>query len=96
MLSSSFPQDLVYKGVLKVTYDRGYVLQTKSVLTESTSTVEEVIDQLIDALGLTGSCDDYVLEERNLLTHGKSGPSFKMATAWLFTQSHLVYNYYNN
>ena len=63
-------QDLVYKGVLKITYDRGYVLQTKSVLTESNSTVEEVIDQLIDALGLTGSCDDYVLEERNLITNG--------------------------
>ena len=61
-----------------MTYDRGYVLQTKSVLTESTSTVEEVIDQLIDALGLTGSCDDYVLEERNLMTHGNSSPCFEL------------------
>lgn len=64
-------KDLVYKGVLKVTYDRGFVLQTKSVLTESTSNVVEVIEQLIDALGLTGSCEDYVLEERNLMTSGK-------------------------
>ena len=62
----------MYKGVLKITYDRGYVLQTKSVLTESNSTVEEVIDQLIDALGLTGSCDDYVLEERNLISNGNT------------------------
>lgn len=53
-----------------MTYDRGYALQTKSLLVGSDTTAEEVIDQLIDALGLTGSPDDYILEERNHLTQG--------------------------
>ena len=64
-------QDLKYKGVLKITYDRGYAVQTKSMLVESTTTAIELIEQLIDTLGLTGGAEDYVLEERNLMTHGE-------------------------
>lgn len=51
-----------------MTYDRGYAIQTKSVLVESTLTAEDLIDQLIDSLGLTGGVDDYILEERNHMT----------------------------
>ena len=66
-------QDLKYKGILKITYDRGYAVQTKSMLVESTTTAIELIEQLIDTLGLTGGAEDYVLEERNLMTSGESG-----------------------
>ena len=64
-------QDLKYKGILKITYDRGYAVQTKSMLVESTTTAMELIEQLIDTLGLTGGAEDYVLEERNLMTNGE-------------------------
>ncbi len=66
------PQDLSYKGVVKVTHDRGYALQTKSLLLESTTTSAEAVEQLFDCLGLRGSPSDYALEERNLMTGGKS------------------------
>ena len=41
------------------------------MLVESTTTAIELIEQLIDTLGLTGGAEDYVLEERNLMTNGK-------------------------
>lgn len=63
-------QDLAFKGVLKVSYDRGYAMQTKSLLVESTTTASEVVEQLFDALGLRGSPTDYALEERNIMTGG--------------------------
>lgn len=63
-------QDLVFKGVLKVTYDRGYALQTKSILVESNTTAAEVVEQLSEALGLRGTSSDYALEERNIMTGG--------------------------
>jgi len=71
----SFPitnpsKDLAFKGVLKVSYDRGYAMQTKSLLVESTTTASEVVEQLFDALGLRGSPTDYALEERNIMTGG--------------------------
>lgn len=69
----SFPltgpsKDLVYKGVVKVSYDRGYALQTKSLLVKSSTTASEVVEQLFDALGLRGSPTDYALEEHNTRT----------------------------
>ena len=63
-------QDLVYKGIVKVTYDRGYALQTKSLLMENTTTTAEAVVQLFEALGLRGSPSDYALEERNIVTGG--------------------------
>lgn len=66
-------QDLVYKGIIKVTYDRGYALQTKSLLVESTTTVAEAVVQLFRALGLRGAPVDYALEERNIMTGGGEG-----------------------
>lgn len=63
-------QDLVYKGVIKVNYDRGYALQTKSLLLENVTTAAEAVEQLFDALGLRGSPTDYALEEHNALTGG--------------------------
>jgi 2C-methyl-D-erythritol 2,4-cyclodiphosphate synthase len=60
--------NLIYRGILKVTYDRGYAIQTKSMLVGSDSTAEDLIEQLIDSLGLTGSAEDYILEERNYMT----------------------------
>lgn len=65
-------QDLVYKGIVKVTYDRGYAMQTKSLLLENTTTAADAIVQLFDALGLRGSPSDYALEERNIVTGGKT------------------------
>ena len=65
-------QDLVYKGIVKVTYDRGYAMQTKSLLLENTTTAADAIVQLFDALGLRGSPSDYALEERNIVTGGKN------------------------
>jgi len=64
-------QDLVYKGIVKVTYDRGYAIQTKSLLLENTTTCDEAIAQLYEALGLPGNPKDYALEERNVMTGGK-------------------------
>ena len=64
-------QDLGYKGIVRVTYDRGYALQTKSLLLENTSTAFEAVEQLFEALGLRGSPKDYALEERNVVTGGK-------------------------
>ncbi|XP_064382815.1 uncharacterized protein LOC135331544 [Halichondria panicea] len=71
--SGSFPmtspsKDLVYKGVVKVTYDRGYALQTKSLLVENVTTTSEAVEQLFDALGLRGNPSDYAMEEHNLMT----------------------------
>ncbi len=63
-------QDLVYKGVVKVTYDRGYALQTKSLLVENVTTTSEAVEQLFDALGLRGNPSDYAMEEHNLMTGG--------------------------
>ena len=60
----------MYKGVVKVTYDRGYALQTKSLLLESTTTATETVDQLIEGLGLRGTPLDYALEQRNTRTGG--------------------------
>ena len=70
--SSPSSKDLIYKGVVKVTYDRGYALQTKSLLLESTTTAAEAVEMLFDALGLRGSPTDYALEERNIMTGRKS------------------------
>ena len=55
---------------MKFTYDRGYAIQTKSMLVGSDLSTDDVIDQLIDSLGLTGSVDDYELEEINHMTQG--------------------------
>ena len=63
----------MYKGVLKISYDRGYVVQTKSLLLEGSSTAAEVVCQLFEALGLRGDPEDYALEERNIVTGGKRG-----------------------
>ena len=60
----------MYKGVVKVTYDRGYVTQTKSLLLESTTTASETVAQLVQGLGLRGMPTDYALEERNKRTGG--------------------------
>lgn len=62
----------MYKGIVKVTYDRGYALQTKSLLLENTTTTADAVEQLFDALGLRGSPSDYALEERNIVTGGKA------------------------
>ena len=59
---------MVYKGVLKVTYDRGYALQTKSLLVENSTTSGDVVDQLYDAFRLKGNPTDFALEECNLMT----------------------------
>lgn len=56
---------------MKITYDRGYAIQTKSLLVGNNMSSEELIDQLIGSLGLTGCVEDYVLQEKNHLTHGK-------------------------
>ena len=53
-----------------MTYDRGYALQTKSILVESNTTAAEVVEQLSEALGLRGTSSDYALEERNIMTGG--------------------------
>ena len=63
-------QDLVYKGVIKFSYDRGYAVQTKSMLVGSDMTTDGVIDQLIDSLGLTGEVEDYELREINHMSQG--------------------------
>lgn len=66
----------MYKGIVKVTYDRGYALQTKSLLLENTSTAFEAVKQLFEALGLRGSPKDYALEERNIVTGGEKWEMF--------------------
>ena len=53
-----------------MTYDRGYALQTKSLLMENTTTTADAVVQLFEALGLRGSPSDYALEERNIVTGG--------------------------
>ncbi len=68
----SFQKDLVYKGIVKVTYDRGYALQTKSLLLENVTTAYQAVEQLFEALGLRGAPKDYALEERNVLTGGEN------------------------
>ena len=47
-------------------------MQTKSLLLENTTTAADAIVQLFDALGLRGSPSDYALEERNIVTGGKT------------------------
>ena len=64
-------QDLVYKGIIKVVYDRGFALQTKAVLVESTTSVAQVVQHTIEALNLPGGSDDYALEERDILAGSK-------------------------
>ena len=59
-----------------MSYDRGYALQTKSLLVKSSTTASEVVEQLFDALGLRGSPTDYALEEHNTRTGGKSPTTF--------------------
>ena len=54
-----------------MSYDRGYALQTKSLLLENTTTAADAVVQLFDALGLRGSPSDYALEERNAVTGGE-------------------------
>lgn len=71
MLSQHIKQDLVYRGVIRITYDRGYAIQTKSMLVGSDSVTEDLIRQLIEVLGLSGKPEEYVLEERNHSTHSK-------------------------
>lgn len=61
----------MFKGIVKIAYDRGYALQTKSLLLENTTTSAEVVEDLFDALGLRGRPSDYALEERNIMTGGK-------------------------
>ena len=61
----------MYKGVLRVTYDRGYALQAKSLLLENTTTAAEAVEQLFESLGLRGSPNDYALEEHNAMTGGR-------------------------
>lgn len=48
-------------------YDRGFALQSKAVLVESTTTVEQVVQHVTDAFNLIGGPDDYALEERDIL-----------------------------
>ena len=62
-----------------MTYDRGYALQTKSLLLENTTTAADAVVQLFDALGLRGSPSDYALEERNIVTGGETTQLF----SWL-------------
>lgn len=62
----------MYKGIVKVVYDRGYALQTKSLLLENTTTAYEAVGQLVEALGLRGNPKDYALEERNIVTGGEA------------------------
>lgn len=57
----------MYKGVIKVIYDRGFALQSKAVLVESTTTISQVIEYATEALNLPGGPDDYALEERDIL-----------------------------
>lgn len=70
LCSPSSHQDLVYKGIVRVTYDRGYALHTKSLLLENTTTAIQAVEQLFEALGLRGKPKDYALEERNTVTGG--------------------------
>ena len=60
----------MYRGVIKFTYDRGYALQTKSTLVDSDMNTVDVIDRLIDSLGLTGDVEDYQLQEINHMSQG--------------------------
>lgn len=62
-------QDLVYRGVIRITYDRGYAIQTKSMLIGSDSVAEDMIRELIEVLGLSGNPEDYAIEERNHGNH---------------------------
>lgn len=60
-------QDLVYKGIIKVVYDRGFALQSKAILVESVTTVAQVIQHATEAFNLIGVPEDYALEERDIL-----------------------------
>lgn len=53
-------------------YDRGYALQTKSLLLENTTAAYQAVEQLVEALGLRGNPKDYALEERNIVTGGEA------------------------
>jgi len=64
---------LIYKGIIKVVYDRGFALQSKAVLVESTTTVAEVVQHVTQALNLMGGADDYALEERDILAGSECG-----------------------
>lgn len=66
----SLQHDLSFKGVLKVRFDRGYVVQTKSLLLESSCTASGAVATLHSSLGLRGAPSDYALEECNGLTGG--------------------------
>ena len=68
----------MYKGVVKVTYDRGFAVQTKSLLLESTTTATETVAQLFHGLGLRGTPMDYALEERNVRTGGMQSEDMYM------------------
>ena len=57
----------MYKGIIKVIYDRGFALQSKAVLVESVTTVAQVIQHATEAFNLLGAPDDYALEERDIL-----------------------------
>ena len=61
----------MYKGIIKVVYDRGFALQSKAVLVESTTTVAQVIQHATEVLNLVGVPDDYALEERDILAGSK-------------------------
>lgn len=56
---------------MKITYDRGFAIQTKSILAGSNVTTSKIIEKLIINMGLSGTVDDYVLEERNHANHSK-------------------------
>jgi hypothetical protein len=70
-----------------VTYDRGYALQTKSLLLESTTTSSEAVKQLFEALGLRGSPKDYALEERNIITGGNFSSAASVCRSSSYTVS---------
>lgn len=61
----------MYKGIIKVVYDRGFALQSKAVLVESITTVAQVVQHATQALNLAGTPDDYALEERDILAGSK-------------------------
>ena len=64
----------MYKGIIKVVYDRGFALQSKAVLVESTTTVAQVVQHATQALNLAGAPDDYALEERDIIAGSKCVP----------------------
>ena len=63
-------QDRTTRGIVKISYDLGYATHTKSLLVGSETTVEDIVGQIHEQLRLTGSPQDYVIEERNHMTQG--------------------------